>query len=112
MNDWQFPDLQLGPYDFPSFYEHIMVPEPDYVSAASMQVPPDISALLPEKDWFDEADIFGLAFTPTIDQAIEATTFGLSKPDGNAVEVLEDSNTSRATDTAQRRHTIFERSPW
>lgn len=112
MTDWQFPDLNLGPYDFPSFFEHIMVPGPDYVSAESMQVPPDISTLMPDKDWFDDTNIFGLDFTPTIDQALEATTYGFPELNTQQDQAVEDSGLSRATDAAQRRHTIFQRSPW
>lgn len=112
LTEWQFTDLNVGPYDFPSFFEHIMVPGPDFVAAESMQVPPDISKLMPDKEWFDETDIFGLDFTPTIDQAIEATAYGFPEIDSGYVEIIAETNPSKATETANRRHTIFQRSPW
>lgn len=89
-----------------------MVPESDYVSTESMEIPPNITALMPEKDWLSECDIFGLDFTPTIDRAIEATAYGFPEIVADSLEAGADETGVDAITNARRRHTIFQSSPW
>lgn len=84
---------------------------PDFVASASTSMPPDIFNTLPEMDWFnDTSDLFGMDFTPTIDNALESqlNDNGLhSQP-----QELDDSSSEHINDSAKQRHAIFQRSLW
>ncbi|SMR55833.1 unnamed protein product [Zymoseptoria tritici ST99CH_3D1] len=93
---------------FPPFFEQIMAP--DFVASQSQAIP-DIFSLMPDQDWLSEGtDIFGVDFTPTIDQAIQSRVGHLPLPTAQGEHTEPDM--PRPKDNAKERFAMFERSPW
>lgn len=105
---WPLSNGNVNDFDFPAFFDHIMVPREEYVSAQSVQMPPSISTLMPDKDWLSEADVFGLAFTPAIDLALESYAF----PEVTANLGVTSSQEIPSVNDARTRYAIFQRSHW
>jgi hypothetical protein len=101
-------------YFFPSFFESIMVPEPNWVGTGEVQMPPDLMTVIPDyEEWPGSSDIFGLNFTTAIEQAMDPSQAIDGTFDGHIDVVangVESANAS--TDNARQRHDIFKRSPW
>jgi hypothetical protein len=105
------------PYgEVPTFYDAIMVPGSDFVGTEAAQLPPDFANLFPDQEWFDEMDLFGNDFLPTLDEALNVPPLpsppatiqldGTDKYSGAATQGLSRS------EHARKRHAIFQRSPW
>lgn len=108
---WPGSDFHANAFDFPSFFEHIMDPDPTFGLTDSIQVPPELSTLMPTRDWYSDSDIFGLEFTPTLDQAIGTINYPFPLPEVQApVETNKDS--SEGAQNAGKRHKIYQQSPW
>jgi hypothetical protein len=100
-------------FEFPSFFDAIMVPGSDFDPTDISQMPPDLSGMMPERDFPTEGEIFGTNFAPTIDQAMEAFFYPESQQTVQEHE-LSVTNTRPSTEPsdAQKRFAIFKRSPW
>ncbi|PPJ54283.1 hypothetical protein CBER1_06569 [Cercospora berteroae] len=109
-SNWNLPDMA-----FPTFFDQIMAP--DFVASDSMHLPLDIFNHMPEQDWLsDNMDIFGIDFTPTIDEAFDITNMLLIPQEQNEVSSTEQpgnvSQEQAAANSARQRHALFHRSPW
>jgi hypothetical protein len=109
---WAAPDFNANAFDFPSFFEHIMDPDPTFGLTDPVQVPPALSSLMPvTTDWYNDGDIFGFQFTPTLDQAIGTTNYPFPVPEVQApTETPRDP--SEGAQGASKRHKIYQQSPW
>jgi hypothetical protein len=105
---------EYSQHNIPAFFEQIMVPAPDFLGMEFMQPPPDLTTCMPELDWLGQMDIFGSDFTPAIDQILEAQAV----PE---VNLLPENQEGRSTgishdrtdsNSAKRRHAVFQQSPW
>ncbi|KAF2159466.1 hypothetical protein M409DRAFT_30086 [Zasmidium cellare ATCC 36951] len=88
---------------------------PQFEASSSLSLPPDIFNAMPELDWFsDTTDIFGLDFTPTIDNAIERQLNGsFPAEDCQNIAAEHDGTCDKhVNDSAKQRHAIFQRSLW
>ncbi|KAF2215303.1 hypothetical protein CERZMDRAFT_120231 [Cercospora zeae-maydis SCOH1-5] len=100
---------------FPTFFDQIMAP--DFVASESMNVPLDIFNHMPEQDWLsDNMDMFGVDFTPTIDEAFhipDSMPMPQEQHDSSHAGQLEHvSHEPDAGHSARQRHALFQRSPW
>ncbi|GIZ45515.1 hypothetical protein CKM354_000867700 [Cercospora kikuchii] len=100
---------------FPTFFDQIMAP--DFVASDSMNLPLDIFNHMPEQDWLsDNMDIFGVDFTPTIDEAFEITNLMPMPQEQNETSSnAQQENVTQdqaAANSARQRHALFQRSPW
>lgn len=103
-------DMQVEP-SLPSFFENIMVPLDDYSGPQTLELPPDLSDLMPEQDdWLATLDLFGGEFAPTFDSALENGTANMWRPSPQASAGGE-SNGSDHRSSATARSNIFQRSP-
>ena len=102
----------------PSFFEQIMIPDPNVICSDPTQPPPTLTTWMPDIDWFGDADLFGTEFAPAVDQNFEtqqvlndffSTT---AAQDGTGADTNEVPNTALQDDSARKRHAIFQRSPW
>ena len=114
---WGLPTCSsIDRFEFPSFFEHIMVPDQEFNStSAPPQAPPDMASMMPDQDWLDDSDIFGASFTPTIDAAMLEGFLFPEFTDGDPSDqpgAAETTAETAAPSDAQRRHAIFQRSPW
>lgn len=108
---WPAPDFNANDFDFPSFFEHIMDPDPTFGLTDAIQVPPELSTLMPTRDWYSDSDIFGLEFTPTLDQAIGTINYPFPVPEvQQPTEIPKDA--SDVAQGADKRHKIYQQSPW
>ena len=88
-----------------------MAPDPNLALADSVQLPPELSSLMPNRDWYSESDIFGIEFTPILDEAMGA--IGYDVADSNNAEYMKASQDDLdANQTAGQRHLIYQQSPW
>jgi hypothetical protein len=108
---WPNPDFGAGAYDFPSFFEHIMDPDMSFGLSDSIQVPPALSTFMPTREWYNENDLFGLEFTPTLDQAIGTINYPFPTTDAQNPG-LQPNESSDASQNVSRRHKIYQQSPW
>lgn len=101
-----------GAFDIPPFFEHIMVPEPDWMSGSFVQPPADLTVWLQDTDWFDNGDLFANDFLPTVDQTFE-TRYELTTTEIHGTGDMEPARTGEHEgEDARRRHVAFQRSPW
>ena len=108
---WPQLDFDLS---FPSFFESIMVPEHDWVGAGEVQMPPDLTTVIPDyEEWPGSSDIFGFDFSAAFQQAMEPSPVNNETIDSQSNALSNGAvvvNTS--TDNARQRHDIFKKSPW
>lgn len=108
---WPASDFNAGAFDFPAYFEHIMDPDPTFGLSDAVQMPPALSTLMPTRDWNGDSDIFGLEFTPTVDEAIGTIDFAFSRPElQTPLDHSEDP--SKGAQGAEKRHKIYQQSPW
>ncbi|PVH98847.1 C2H2 type zinc finger domain-containing protein [Periconia macrospinosa] len=109
-------DGYYQPPGIPSFFEQIMVSEPDFIAMETSQAPLDLMTWMPDIDGLGEGDLFGTDFAPTIDQTFEAQRvldgFFVGPKDPISKESLESAQLQNRQDAARMRHAIFQRSPW
>lgn len=108
---WPQLDFDLS---FPSFFESIMVPESNWVGAGEVQMPPDLTTVIPDyEEWPGSSDIFGFDFSTAFEQAMEPSQ-AISEPidNHNNVLAIDGVVTNPLTDHARQRHDIFKKSPW
>lgn len=108
--NWQSLDFQ----NFPSFFESIMVPSADWAGVGEVDMPPDMSTMIPEhEDWAVTDDIFGFDFSNAFEQALDAhasAAAGLGEQE--PVKGLDSGTAPSTSDNARQRHLIFQNSPW
>ena len=75
-----------------------------------VQLPPELSNLMPNNDWYSESDVFGIEFTPTLDQAIGTISYNF--PESSDAGVVAPPRDPLTTNNAQKRHAIYQNSPW
>jgi len=102
--------------DISAFFEHIMVPDPVWMSGVGMEPPLDLTTWMPDMDWHGDDDIFGSDFAPTLDQTFEShmSYQNISPVQGNndtGIAAVA-SQFDGVDDDARRRHIAFQRSPW
>lgn len=100
--------------NIPSFFEQIMMCDMDGMTPDPTQPPPTLSTWMPESEWFETMDLFGTEFAPIIDQTVDDQQIlnnFFSSPIQNASSVA-DVDGQPLDDGAQRRHAIFQQSPW
>lgn len=102
-------------FDIPAFFEHIMVAEPDWMRSDVTLPPPDLSEWIPDIDWFDSADLFGVDFALSIDQTLQTrpaiNDYFLSSP-SEVPDANAESSGQAGNDASRRRHVAFQQSPW
>lgn len=103
-------------HTIPAFFEQIMVPTPDFMSADYMQAPPDLMAWMPEVDWLGQMDIFGNDF-PAVDQMHQMLEAQVSQDvpqpwETQPVSTASSSHDKINSDSAKRRHAAFKQSAW
>ena len=108
---WPTAAFDANAFDFPSFFEHIMDPDSNLDIHESVQFPPELSSLMPNRDWYSESDVFGIEFTPILDEAMGAIAY-----DFTSSSIAEPTDASGdngdANQTASQRHLIYQQSPW
>jgi hypothetical protein len=108
---WPAPAINGNSFDFPSFFGHIMDPDPNFDLTQSTQVPPDFSNLMLDTDWYNGNDIFGAEFTPRLDEAIDTISFGFPEI-GSAASIASSPNVLPAADNQGGQPKIQHQSPW
>ncbi|USW52694.1 hypothetical protein Slin15195_G060130 [Septoria linicola] len=110
-HQWDLVNMELS-MKAATFFDQIMVP--DFAASTSLNLPLDIFSHMPEQDWLSEdIDIFGLDFTPTIDEAFETSNMSLPLVGKAEAGVhRHDSAHQDRDESARQRHAIFQRSPW
>ncbi|KAK4580460.1 hypothetical protein LTR86_000663 [Recurvomyces mirabilis] len=113
LNVTSFENTGYG--DVPSFFDQIMVPDPDFNGADNTMLPPDISNLFSDQDWFGEMDIFGTDFVPTMDEALAIPPW--PSPSTAIPNEIVQAETSYGqalsrSEHARKRHAIYQQSPW
>jgi hypothetical protein len=99
----------------PSFFDQIMVPEPDFLELGYSQPPLDFIKWMPEVDWFDSVDIFGSDFAPAIDETFQTPRQDLDAmntsqmPQSAPTRVAGGNNSG---ESVKRRHAIFKQAQW
>lgn len=102
-------------HNIPAFFEQIMVPQPDFMSAEYMQPPPDLTMWMPEVELLGQLDLFDTDFTPTIDQTFEAQAVIY---DNSIAAYTHDDSVAETpdmrveVDLARRQPTVMQQSPW
>lgn len=95
---------------FPSFFDQIMGSDFD-LSTRSMELPPNISTYFPDQDWLGDNDIFGVDFTPTMNEILNDDTWK-SRVIPNEATPPESTSFTTRRGSLQKPHTIMQRSPW
>lgn len=108
--DWQSLNFQ----NFPSFFESIMVPSGDWAGEGEVDMPPDMSTMIPEhEDWAMTDDIFGFDFSNAFEQALDAHASAAAGPgEQEPLKSLVSGTAPSTSDNARQRHLIFQNSPW
>jgi hypothetical protein len=99
----------------PSFFDQIMVPEPDFLELGYAQPPLDFSKWMPEVDWFDNVDIFGSDFVPAIDETFATRNLELDVTNtSQAPHAGANGATGRnnSDESVRRRHAVFRQAQW
>lgn len=99
----------------PSFFDQIMVPEPDFIELGYAQPPLDFSKWMPEVDWFDNVDIFGSDFVPAIDETFATPNLELDVTNtSQAPNAGPKGATGRnnSEESVRRRHAVFKQAQW
>jgi hypothetical protein len=108
---WPQMDFDLS---FPSFFESIMVPEHDWVGAGEVQMPPDLTTVIPDyEEWPGTSDIFGFDFSAAFQQAMEPSPINNEPIDSHPNAITNSGVVANlSTGNARQRHDIFKKSPW
>ncbi|KAH7074454.1 C2H2 type zinc finger domain-containing protein [Paraphoma chrysanthemicola] len=110
-----YNDTGYNQHGIPAFFEQIMVPAPDFIGVNYMQPPPDLTAWMPEVDWLGQMDIFGIDFSPAIDQMLDVDVV---EPEDTALREARDDDIPSVphagvdVNSAKQRHAVFKQSPW
>jgi hypothetical protein len=99
----------------PSFFDQIMVPEPDFLEFGYSQPPLDFIKWMPEVDWFDNVDIFGSDFAPAIDETFQTPNLeshGMSTSQVPQAASKEATSGNNSGESVKRRHAIFKEAQW
>jgi hypothetical protein len=99
----------------PSFFEQIMVSEPDFLGVEYSQPPPDFANWMPEIDWLDNVDIFGSDFAPAIEETLETPPVesdNMSVAGAPQPATKAKAGGGNSSDAVRRRHAIFKQAQW
>jgi hypothetical protein len=111
-----YHDTSTGQHNvIPTFFDQIMVPEPDFLELGYPQPPLDFSKWMPEVDWFDSVDIFGSDFAPAIDETFATPVLELDVTNtSQAPQAGLSSVTGRnnSDESVRRRHAVFKQAQW
>jgi hypothetical protein len=96
----------------PSFFEQIMVSEPDFLGVEYLQPPPDFTNWMPEIDWLDNVDIFGSDFAPAIEETLETPPVESDNLSVSGATSKPKASRGNSSDAIKRRHAIFKQAQW
>lgn len=99
--------FDTSPNGCPTFFEHVMLPNPNGVDDGQgiHQPPPNTFDILPDIDFeFSDSGLFGEGFIPDLETIVQKEV--LFPMDGNALDSGEN------PDTTRRRVDAFQRSFW
>ncbi|EDU44696.1 hypothetical protein PtrSN002B_003714 [Pyrenophora tritici-repentis] len=98
-----------------NFFEQIMVTHSDFLATEYLCPPPDLTAWLPETDWFGQVDLFGADFVPAIDETFNTPTLDAGRVGAETTPggtTINDAGATNSGDAVRRRHAVFKQSPW